>query len=135
MPVIKQLLNDIEDGVNIIDCPPGTSCNVVNTLKYADAAILVTEPSEFGLHDLKMAISLVKLYNIPFGVIINKDDGKDNIVKKFCIEENIDLIGNIPYSKNTAVLYSKGEILYYDENHNKIFNNLSKNLREVVNWN
>ena len=135
VPVIKQLLNDIEDGVNIIDCPPGTSCNVVNTLKYADAAILVTEPSEFGLHDLKMAISLVKLYNIPFGVIINKDDGKDNIVKKFCIEENIDLIGNIPYSKNTAVLYSKGEILYYDENHNKIFNNLSKNLREVLNWN
>ena len=56
-------------------------------LKYANAAILVTEPSEFGLHDLKMAIELVKMYNIPFGIVINKDDGKDNIVKKYCRDE------------------------------------------------
>jgi MinD superfamily P-loop ATPase len=47
------------------------------------------EPSEFGLHDLKMAVELVKMYSIPFGIVINKDDGKDNIVKKYCREEVI----------------------------------------------
>lgn len=135
VPVIRQLLKNLSDGVNLIDCPPGTSCNVVNSLKYADSAILVTEPSEFGLHDLKMAVELVKMYNIPFGIVINKDDGSDNIVKKFCREEKIPLIGTIPYSKDTAVIYSKGEILYDDFHHKEIFNDLSIAAKEVLSWN
>lgn len=135
VPVIRELLNNLPDGINIIDCPPGTSCNVVNALKYADAAVLVTEPSEFGLHDLKMAVELVKKYIIPFGIVINKDDGKDNIVQKYCREENINLIGTIPYNKETAKLYSKGEILYDDINHKAIFDNLSNKAREVLSWN
>lgn len=135
VPVIRQLLKNLSDGINLIDCPPGTSCNVVNALRYADAAILVSEPSEFGLHDLKMAAELVKMYNIPFGIIINKDDGKDNIVKKFCREDKISLIGTIPYSKDTAVLYSKGEVLYDDLHHKEIFNRLSKAAKEVLSWN
>ncbi|MDO7203494.1 hypothetical protein Q5M85_03865 [Paraclostridium bifermentans] len=76
VPNIKKLLKNLGNGLNIIDCPPGTSCNVVNSLRYAQGSILVTEPSEFGLHDLKMAIELVKMYNISFGVVINKDDEK-----------------------------------------------------------
>ncbi len=82
VPVIKELLKNLSGKRNLIDCSPGTSCNVVNALKYADGAILVTEPSEFGFHDLKMAIELVKMYKIPFGIVINKDDGEDNINKK-----------------------------------------------------
>jgi len=135
VPVIRELLNGLSKGTNLIDCPPGTSCNVVNSLKYADGAILVTEPSEFGLHDLKMAVELVNMYNIPFGIVINKDDGKDNIVKKYCKEENIELIGTIPYDKATAVLYSKGEILYDYLVHKKIFDKLSEGVKEVLSWN
>ncbi|KAJ51659.1 MinD superfamily P-loop ATPase [Clostridium tetanomorphum] len=135
VPVIKELLESLSEELNLIDCPPGTSCNVVNTLKYANSAILVTEPSEFGLHDLKMAVKLVRMYNIPFGIIINKDDGKDNLVKKYCREEKIELIGFIPYSKNTAILYSNGEILYDDINHKTIFDNISKKIKEVLSWN
>jgi len=135
VPVIRELLKNLSDGINLIDCPPGTSCNVVNALKYADSAILVTEPSEFGLHDLKMAVELVKMYNIPFGIVINKDDGKDNIVKKYCMEEKIPLIGTIPYGKDTAVLYSKGGVLYDDLHHKEIFNQLSKAAKEVLSWN
>ncbi|MBU3227324.1 ATP-binding protein [Clostridium algidicarnis] len=135
VPVIIELLKGLSDGVNLIDCPPGTSCNVVNTLKYANAAILVTEPSEFGLHDLKMALELVKMYNIPFGILINKDDGKDNIIKKYCKEKKLPLIGTIPYSKDTAVIYSKGEILYDDLHHKVIFDEISKTLKEVLSWN
>lgn len=135
VPVIRELLKNLSEGINLIDCPPGTSCNVVNALRYADGAILVTEPSEFGLHDLKLAVELVKMYNIPFGIVINKDDRKDNIIKKYCKEENIELIGVIPYGRETAVLYSNGQILYDDVHHKIIFDKLSKGAREVLLWN
>lgn len=136
VPVIRGLLKSLsEEEVNLIDCPPGTSCNVVNVLKYADAAILVTEPSEFGLHDLKMAVELVKMYNIPFGILINKDDGRDNIVKKYCRENKINTIGTIPYMKDTAIIYSKGEVLYDDLRHKTLFDKLSKEVKEVLIWN
>lgn len=135
VPVIKKLLKGLTNEINIIDCPPGNSCNVVNCLNYADGAVLVTEPSEFGLHDLKMAVELVKIYNIPFGIVINKDDGTDNIIKKYCEKENIKLIGTIDYSKDTAVLYSKGEVLYDDLHHKKVFDKLSTMLKEVLAWN
>lgn len=135
VPVIRELLKNLSGEINLIDCPPGTSCNVVNALKYADAAILVTEPSAFGLHDLKMAVELVKMYNIPFGIVINKDDGKDNIVKKYCRLQEIKLIGTIPYSKDTAILYSRGEILYDDLYHKILFDKLSKEVRAVLFWN
>ncbi|MGH4141045.1 P-loop NTPase [Clostridium sp.] len=135
VPIIRQLLKNIASGVNLIDCPPGTSCNVVNALKYANGAILVTEPSEFGLHDLKMAVELVKMYNIPFGIVINKDDEKDNIIKRYCREEKINLIGTIPYSRSTAVLYSKGEILYDNLYHKTLFDVIAKQVKEVLSWN
>lgn len=135
VPVIRQILKNLDKDYNIIDCPPGTSCNVVTSLKYVDGAILVTEPSEFGLHDLKMAVELVKMYNIPFGIVINKDDGKNNIIKKYCKDENIELIGTIPYSRNTAVLYSEGKILYDDLEHKILFDELSNRAREVLKWN
>ncbi|EPY2307025.1 P-loop NTPase [Clostridium sporogenes] len=134
VPVIKELLKNLSCQSNLIDCPPGTSCNVVNALKYADGAILVTEPSEFGFHDLKMAVELVEMYKIPFGIVINKDDGEDNIIKKYCKEEEINLIGTIPYAKKTAILYSKGEVLYDESYHKAVFDNLSKKAKEVLNW-
>ena len=114
VPVIRKLLGDLPQVDHLIDCPPGTSCNVVNALKYADAAILVTEPSEFGLHDLRMAVELVKLYKIPYGIVINKDDGKENMVKIFCKQNDINLLGAVPYSMEAAVLYSNGIMLYED---------------------
>ncbi|WP_392486515.1 P-loop NTPase [Haloimpatiens sp. FM7315] len=137
VPVIRELLRNSLDSkeINLIDCPPGTSCNVVNVLKFVKGAILVTEPTEFGLHDLKMAVKLVKMYNIPFGIIINKDNGKENIVKKYCKKENIELIGEIPYSKETAILYSKGEILYDNEDYKEMFNKFSFKVKEVLSWN
>lgn len=135
VPVIRELLKDLSQNINLIDCPPGTSCNVVTSLKYANAAILVTEPSEFGLHDLKMAVELVRMYDIPFGIVINKDDKKENIIKKYCKDEKIDLIGTIPYSKDTAVLYSNGKILYDDSKHKNLFDKLSMNAKEVLKWN
>jgi len=135
VPVIRQLLTGLGDKLNIIDCPPGTSCNVVNSLRYADLAILITEPTEFGLHDLKRAVSLAEMFDIPFGVVINKDDGKENIVEKFCVDEDIAIWGRIPYSKHIARSYSKGEVLYDAPVPRRIFDELAHKAREVMKWN
>lgn len=135
VPVIKEIFKNIKKSFNVIDCPPGTSCNVVNALKYADSAILVTEPSEFGLHDMKMALEVVKLFNIPFGVVINKDDEKENIIRKYCTENKIKVIGSIPYSREVASIYSKGEILYKNKNYKTIFDDIALNTKEVLSWN
>lgn len=135
VPVIRQLLHNLSHGINIIDCPPGTSCNVVNSLRHADSAILVTEPTKFGLHDLKMAVELVRMFKIPFGVIINKDNGEENEVREYCEKEKINLIGSIPYRKDIAHDYSKGEILYHNSKYKYIFDNLAKQAKEVLKWN
>jgi MinD superfamily P-loop ATPase len=134
VPVIRKLLGGLPEEDHLIDCPPGTSCNVVNALKYADAAILVTEPSEFGLHDLKMAVELVKLYKIPYGIIINKDDGTENMVKIYCVKNKIAFLGAIPYSIEAATLYSKGIMLCDDEFHNKIFTSIAVKIKEAFAW-
>ncbi|MFA9466559.1 MAG: P-loop NTPase [Velocimicrobium sp.] len=134
VPVIRELLKELSSEDHLVDCPPGTSCNVVTALKYVDAAILVTEPSEFGLHDLKMAVELVKLYNIPYGIVINKDDGKDNMVKAFCQKNEVALLGTVPYSMEAAALYSKGIMLCQDENHKKNFINMAQKIKEAFAW-
>ncbi|MGC6174060.1 ATP-binding protein [Lacrimispora sp. 38-1] len=134
VPVIRELLNGLSDKDHLIDCPPGTSCNVVNSLKKADAAVLVTEPSEFGLHDLKMAVELVTLFHIPYGIIINKDDSMENRIKDYCKKEGIPLLGVIPYSREAAMLYSKGNMLCESESYRKNLEEISFQIKEVFSW-
>lgn len=134
VPVIRELLTGLSVKDHLIDCPPGTSCNVVNSLKRADAAVLVTEPSEFGLHDLKMAVELVTLFKIPYGIIINKDDGTENRIKAYCKKEEIPLLGVIPYSREAAILYSKGSMLCESEGYRKNFEEISSQIKEFFSW-
>jgi MinD superfamily P-loop ATPase len=134
VPVIRKLLGGLPEEDHLIDCPPGTSCNVVNALKYADAAILVTESSEFGLHDLNMAVDLVNLFKIPYGIIINKDDGTENMVKRYCSKNKIALFGTVPYSMEAAALYSNGIMLCEDEVHKKIFYRIAEKIKEAFSW-
>lgn len=131
VPILKELLSNApEKGINILDSPPGTSCNVVNTLHYADRAILVTEPTAFGLHDLKMAVELVKTFKIPFGLIINKYDEKNQYLNKYIEDENINLLGNIPYKREIAESYSKGETLLDNEEYKKAFLHIKDKIEE-----
>jgi MinD superfamily P-loop ATPase len=131
VPIIKQLLKGLDNNLNIIDSSPGTSCNVVTTLSFADSAILVTEPTEFGLHDLKRAISITEEMNIPFGVVINKVTDKDNMIQKYCEEKNINILGIIKYDRKIAELYSKGILLL---KYNNIFNNIILNIKRDLIW-
>lgn len=109
IPVIKALKKRIDqEKTVIVDAPPGTSCPVIETMQDADAVLLVTEPTPFGLHDLKLAVEVVRTMNISFGVIINRDGIGDDRVETYCMEENIPVLLRIPNDRQIAELYSEG---------------------------
>ncbi|TXT56962.1 MAG: Iron-sulfur cluster carrier protein [Candidatus Thorarchaeota archaeon] len=98
----------VADELNILDSPPGTACPVIETIHGSDYVILVTEPTPFGLHDLSMAVDVVRELGIPHGVIINRAGIGDESVKDYCIAKNIPLLLEIPFDRNIAELYSNG---------------------------
>lgn len=134
VPIIKELLGDMPKDSNILDCPPGTSCNVVNTIEHADYAMLVTEPSVFGLHDLVLAIALLKQRNIPHGVVINKHKEGDTLIHNFLEENDVPLLGTVGYSKEAAVCYSKGEMLIGLPEYKKQFEDIAQRIGGTVKW-
>ena len=108
-PVIKAL-KDIANPTRtvIFDAPPGTACSFVETVNDSDYCILVTEPTPFGLFDLKIAVEVIKKINIPFGIVINRSDIGDNAVTNFCQNSDIPILMEIPYDKDVAIAYSNG---------------------------
>ena len=109
--IIKEIYKNTEEKDFLIDCPPGTACTTVSAVEVADFAIIVVEPSPFGLSDMKLVVQLLRDMKIPFGVVINKFDEDENIVKKYCDDEKIEIIGTIPFDRKIAEAYSKGEII------------------------
>ena len=111
-PIIRQLRQlEKEKDLTIIDAPPGTSCPVIASMKGADFVILVTEPTPFGLHDLTLAVEAVKLLGIPCGLVINRAGIGNDGVKNYARDENIPVLLEIPFDKQIASAYSKGELL------------------------
>ncbi len=109
IPVIKALKKKIDKNKDvIIDVPPGTSCPVIESITGSDYCILVTEPTPFGLHDMKLAVEVVRHLRIPFGVIINRDGIGDKGVEVYCQKEQIPVLLKIPEREKIALLYSKG---------------------------
>lgn len=110
--VIREVLAHCDaDRSVILDAPPGTACPVVVTLANADYAVLVTEPTPFGLNDLRLAVELTREVGVPFGVVINRDGAGDQRVEDWCKEEGIALLAKIPDDRRIAEAYSRGEIL------------------------
>ncbi len=108
-PVIRQVKNEGQNSEIVIrDVPPGTSCPVVESIKGSDYCLLVTEPTPFGINDLKLAVALVRTLEIPCGVIINRTVTPDNCVAIYCREEKIDILLSIPLETEIARLYSRG---------------------------
>jgi MinD superfamily P-loop ATPase len=111
-PIIRQVRQlEKEKDLTIIDAPPGTSCPVIASMKGADFVILVTEPTPFGLHDLTLAVEAVKLLGIPCGLVINRAGIGNDDVKNYARDENIPVLLEIPFDKQIASAYSKGELL------------------------
>jgi MinD superfamily P-loop ATPase len=128
---VKARLKD--DKIAILDAPPGTSCPVIATIRGADFVLLVTEPTPFGLSDLKSAIETVKELNIPFGVIINRMGSGDDRANKFCRDENIPALLEIPDDRRIAEAYSRG-ILMLDAlpEYLEVFQGLFEKIRGIT---
>jgi MinD superfamily P-loop ATPase len=117
---------------SILDAPPGTSCPVVTTLRGSDYAVLVTEPTPFGLHDLKLAVDMVKELGIPFGVVINRVGIGDDRVYSFCGEKRIPVLLEIPDDRRIAEAYSRGELVVDTlPEYRSLFATLLRNIREL----
>ncbi len=115
-PIIRRLKQAVattdEHELTILDAPPGNACPVVETLRGADFAILVTEPTPFGLHDLRVAAQVaVEELKIPVGVIINRDGVGDDGVDAFCAENDIPVLLRIPIDRRIAEAYADGVVL------------------------
>lgn len=96
------------ESVQVWDCPPGTACSAINALEGADLVVLVAEPTRFGLHDLQLAVGLVRTLGLPFGVVINRDGIGDGRVAQWLAEEGIALLGQIPFSPEAARVGAEG---------------------------
>jgi len=111
-PLIKKTKNyAIENGTVIIDAPPGTSCPVIEAVKDADFILLVTEPTPFGLNDLKLAVAMVRELDIPFAVVINRSEQDEKMVTQYCEDENIEIIFEISDDRRIAEAYSVGKMI------------------------
>lgn len=103
---VKKMMSG--DGIVILDAPPGSACPVVETIHGSDYCILVTEPTPFGLHDLKVAVEVVRKLEIPIGVVVNFSGIGDRGIYNFCENEGLPILMEIPFDRRIAELYSKG---------------------------
>ncbi len=107
--VNRELKNN--EGLFVLDAPPGTSCPVVATLEDVDYVVLVTEPTPFGLNDLKLALEVVRELGKPYGMVVNKHDLAYTQAESFAKENEVEIIGRIPFDRKIAQLYSEGLLL------------------------
>ena len=138
-PVIRQLKRRIgpnqtpeDDRLVIIDASPGTSCPVVEALKGANFALLVTEPTPFGLHDLRLTVEVARdELRLPVGVVINRDGIGDQKVDEYCLSEGIPILMRIPFDRRIAEVYSEGGLVVealpeYREHFLKLYERIRK---------
>lgn len=111
-PIIHTLKEALDgERTAILDAPPGTGCPTIAALAGADVALLVTEPTPFGLHDLRAAVGVARVLDVPMVVVINRDGIGDDQVGHYCREEGIPVALSIPFDRQIAFLYSEGTIL------------------------
>lgn len=128
VPIIKSLLDGIKDSPDstvFVDCPPGSACIVMESIRNADYCILVAEPTLFGVHNLSMVYDLVKLFNKPFGVVLNKCLEGENPAEEFCVERGIKILAKIPFHHDLGLMTSNAEIaVRKDEKYKEMFSSL-----------
>lgn len=111
-PLIKQVKDRIDpDGLALVDAPPGTSCPAVETLRESDFALLVSEPTPFGLNDLALTVEALKKLNVPMGIVINRADDEKGILDEYAQKEGIEILQRFPFSREAARVCSQGKLL------------------------
>lgn len=108
-PLIRQVKQDIlQEDLQIIDCPPGTSCPVIESVRDADMVLLVTEPTPFGLNDLQLAVEMIRALRLPCAVVINRAGVGDQQTQEYCRREGLEILAEIPDDRRVAEAYSGG---------------------------
>ncbi|NLC63216.1 MAG: (4Fe-4S)-binding protein, partial [Thermoanaerobacterales bacterium] len=125
-PVIKKVKSLFQkDAAVIIDARPGTSCPMISAVAGADFCIMVTEPTPFGLNDLRLAVDVARELKLPFGVIINRAGIGDADIDSYLLAENIPLLMKIPFDRRYATCYAEGNLLVEE------FEDLKESLKGV----
>lgn len=133
-PVIHQVRKHVGDeGLVLVDAPPGTSCPVIAAVNRTDFCLLVTEPTPFGLHDLKLAVEMVRALGLPHAVAINRVGLGDRRVHDYCAAEGIEILAEIPNDRRIAEAYAAGDMLVEAlPEYRPLFVDLLKAIRERV---
>ncbi len=121
----------------VIDASPGSSCPVVMAVKDSDFCLLVTEPTPFGLNDLKIAVGMVRELSIPLGVVVNVSDVGDRRIWDYCANEEIPILMEIPWDRRIAEAYSKGiplveEIPEYKEQFRELYSRIENIIERTI---
>ncbi|MBN2744880.1 MAG: ATP-binding protein [Marinilabiliaceae bacterium] len=135
VPILKKALSQItDDTLNLLDSPPGISCPFIATADQADFLVLVTEPTPFGLNDLKLTVETLRELKKPFGVVINRAGLGDNTLYQWLQAEQIPLLLEIPFDREIARIYSEGQILVNcNEDYLKQFEQLAEKIFAMIN--
>ena len=130
--IIKELLtNAYNKPYTFIDCPPGSSCSVMESIKDADYCILVAEPTLFGVHNFDMVYNLVKIFDKPFGAVLNKCLDGENPAEEYCKKNNIKILCKIPFEHELGKINSNAEIASEkNEKYHSLFSSLLKSVLE-----
>lgn len=133
VPIIKALLSRIDgsgESAVFIDCPPGSSCMVSESIRDADYCLLVAEPTRFGAHNLKMVHELVRLFNKPCGAVLNKCLPGEDPSRDYCRRHGIPVLAAIPFDEGLGFLNSNAEIaVREDERYRILFKDLLEQIK------
>ena len=132
------LADEQEKHFVLVDGSPGVGCPVVSSLSGASFAVLVTEPTVSGIHDLKRVYELVKKFGIKAGCIINKSDlnkGISDAIKNFVVEEDIVLLAEIPYNEKFTMAMTNGKtIVEWDEELGVLISQCWEKITETIKY-
>jgi MinD superfamily P-loop ATPase len=129
--LVKKVRDHIGEGINILDSSPGTACPVVETVKDVDLCVLVTDPTPFGINDLKLAVDMSREVGQEPVIIVNRAEYRNDDLKEYLRSEKLEVVGEIPDDRKIAEIYSRGDIVVeklpqYKEPFEKITNRIMK---------
>lgn len=133
IPIIKRLLADVPAGLSLIDCPPGSACIVMESVRDSDYCIMVAEPTIFGAHNLALVHELVRLFDKPHGVVLNKCLEGYNPSEQYCLDNGIKVLARIDFDQELGWLNSEARIAVREKTgYRDMFASLLETVREEV---
>lgn len=110
-PLIRQVRrHERDDGLNLIDAPPGASCPAMESVRASDYVVMAAESTPFGLHDLRLAIDMLRRVGLRFGVVINRVGLGDGRTREYCDSQGVTVLAEIPDDRRVAEAYSEGRL-------------------------